>query len=82
MRDALRLGRDATIEVTGLRNPCRQLDGVVPGLMQATLARDSDGQLVRKAGVMAVVLAGGEVRPGDAIDVEFPAPPHEPLRPV
>lgn len=78
----LRLGATAVIEITGLRNPCAQLDGLQPGLMAATLERDDAGRLVRKAGVMAVVLAGGEVRPGDPIEVELPPPPHRPLEPV
>jgi hypothetical protein len=78
----LRLGEDAVIEVTGLRNPCRQLDGIQPGLMAATLGRDASGQLVRKAGIMAIVIADGEVRPGDAIGVDFPPTPHRPLEPV
>lgn len=68
----LRIGSDAVIEITGLRNPCAQLDGIQPGLMKATLDRDADGNLVRKAGVMAIVLTGGEVRPGDAVAVELP----------
>ncbi|MGV3494244.1 MAG: MOSC domain-containing protein, partial [Ramlibacter sp.] len=63
----MRLGADAEIEITGLRNPCSQIDRFQPGLMQAVLDRDAQGNLVRKAGVMAVVLAGGQVRPGDAI---------------
>jgi MOSC domain-containing protein YiiM len=75
----LRLGSAAVIEVTGLRNPCRQLNGLQEGLMNATLARDADGNLVRKAGIMAIVLAGGEVRDGDPIRIELPAPPHRPL---
>jgi MOSC domain-containing protein YiiM len=78
----LRLGDAALVEVTGLRNPCRQLDGLQPGLMAATLARDAAGGLVRRAGVMAIVLEGGEVRPGDAIAVELPGGPHLPLEPV
>jgi MOSC domain-containing protein YiiM len=78
----LRLGRDALVEVTGLRNPCVQLDRFQPGLMSAVLGRDAEGNLVRKAGIMAVVLAGGEVRPGDAIRVELPPAPHRPLEPV
>lgn len=78
----LRLGADAVVEVTGLRNPCRQLDGVRPGLMAAVLDRDADGNVVRRAGVMAVVLAGGEVAAGDAIAVALPAEPHQPLEPV
>jgi MOSC domain-containing protein YiiM len=69
----LRLGKAAAVRVTGLRNPCRQLDRFRQGLMAATLGRDAAGGLVRKAGVMAVVLAGGAVRAGDAIAVEPPA---------
>lgn len=78
----LRLGDTAVVEVTGLRNPCAQLDGVRPGLMAAVLDRDSDGNLIRKAGVMAIVVSGGMVRPGDAIVVELPPRPHARLAPV
>jgi MOSC domain-containing protein YiiM len=78
----LRLGEAATVEVTGLRNPCNQLDQIQEGLMAATLERDDRGNLVRKAGVMSVVLAGGEVRPGDPIRVELPPQPHRPLEMV
>jgi MOSC domain-containing protein YiiM len=78
----LHLGSEAIIEVTGLRNPCRQLDNFLPGLMAATLARDADGNLVRKAGIMGIVLAGGDVKEGDPIRVELPLPPYTPLSPV
>lgn len=78
----LRLGETAVVEVTGLRNPCGQLDGIQKGLMAATLGRDASGNLVRKAGIMGIVLESGEVRPGDAIRVELPPPPHRPLQPV
>ena len=78
----LLLGDTATVEVTGLRNPCAQLNGIAPGLMAATLDHDEEGNLVRKAGVMGVVVSGGEVRPGDAIRVELPPAPHRPLEPV
>ena len=78
----LHLGARAVIEVTGLRNPCDQLNGIQPGLMAAVLDRDSAGKLVRKAGVMSVVLVGGEVRARDAIVVELPAVPYELLQPV
>jgi MOSC domain-containing protein YiiM len=78
----LRLGTDAVVEITGLRNPCRQLDAFQPGLMKATLDRDADGTLIRKAGVMAIVIAGGEVRAGDAIAVDLPAGEPRPLGPV
>jgi MOSC domain-containing protein YiiM len=75
----LHLGSSAIVEVTGLRNPCAQLDKIQKGLMAATLGRDERGNLVRKAGIMGVVLAEGEVRPGDPIRVEPPPPPHRPL---
>lgn len=78
----LHLGDTAVVEVTGLRNPCAQLDKIQPGLMAATLGRDEHGNLIRKAGIMGVVLAGGEVRPGDPIRVEPPSKPHQPLAPV
>jgi MOSC domain-containing protein YiiM len=78
----LRLGAEALVEITGLRNPCRQLNDFQPGLMNATLDRDAAGNLVRKAGVMGVVLAAGEVRPGDPIAVELPPEPHRRLEPV
>ena len=78
----LHLGESAVVEITGLRNPCAQLDGIKPGLMAATLARDADGGLVRKAGIMGIVRAGGDVRPGDPIRVELPPAPHRALEPV
>ena len=78
----LRLGDEAVVEITGLRNPCNQLEGIQEGLMEAVLDRDADGNLVRKSGVMGVVLEGGEVRPGDPIAVELPAEPHRPLEKV
>ena len=78
----LRLGGTAEVEVTGLRNPCAQLDRFQKGLTAAMLDRAPDGALVRKAGVMAVVLAGGPVRPGDRIGVTLPSRPHRPLLPV
>lgn len=78
----LLLGDSAVVQLTGLRNPCAQLDGFQPGLMAAVLDHDEDGNLVRKAGVMAIVLTAGEVRPGDAIRIELPPLPHRPLAPV
>jgi MOSC domain-containing protein YiiM len=78
----VRCGDRATIELTGLRNPCKQLDGIAPGLMKATLDRDAEGALVRKAGVMAIVLEGGDVRPGDPLSVALPAGSPAPLEPV
>jgi MOSC domain-containing protein YiiM len=70
------------IEVTGLRNPCYQLDDFQEGLMAATLERGADGGLIRKAGIMAIVKRGGEVRAGDTILVELPPEPHRRLEPV
>jgi MOSC domain-containing protein YiiM len=78
----LSLGETAVIELTGLRNPCVQLDGLQDGLMAATLSLDEQGELVRKAGVMSVVVESGEIRPGDAVRVELPEAPHTPLAPV
>jgi MOSC domain-containing protein YiiM len=70
----LRLGAEAVVQLTGLRNPCWQIDeNLGPGAMAATLDRGADGALVRKAGIMAVVLEGGEVKPGDTIGVTWPA---------
>jgi MOSC domain-containing protein YiiM len=78
----LRLGAEAVVEITGLRNPCAQLDRFRPGLLAAVVGRDARGRVVRKAGVMGVVLAGGELRAGDAIEIELPAPPHRALEVV
>ncbi|RYF69181.1 MAG: MOSC domain-containing protein [Comamonadaceae bacterium] len=78
----LRLGAEAVVELTGLRNPCIQIDRFQKGLMAATLPRDADGALVRKAGVMAVVVTGGEVCAGDGIDIELPAGEPRRLEPV
>jgi MOSC domain-containing protein YiiM len=75
----LHIGEAAVIQVTGLRNPCHQLDGIQTGLMAAVLDRDAAGNLIRKAGVMGVVLVAGDVRPGDPIRVELPPEPHRPL---
>jgi MOSC domain-containing protein YiiM len=78
----LHLGASAVVEITGLRNPCIQIDNFQQGLMAATLDKDANGNLVRKAGVMSIVISEGDVRPGDAIRVEMPAEPHRPLQPV
>ncbi len=78
----LHLGHDAVVEVTGLRNPCAQLDGLLPGLLAAVLDRDAEGRVVRKAGIMAVVLVGGAVTADDPIDIEPPSGSHQPLEPV
>jgi hypothetical protein len=72
----LRLGDAAVLRITGLRNPCSQLDTFRRGLMAAVLDRAPDGRIIRKAGVMSVVVTGGTVRTGDAIAVELPPPPH------
>ena len=78
----LHLGDDVVVEVTGLRNPCAQLDGIQPNLMAAVIGRDEDGKPVFKAGVMSVVLTGGEVRPGDVIRVALPTGERRALEPV
>ena len=78
----LHLGATAVVEVTGLRNPCKQLDDHQAGLLAAVLDRDEAGNLVRRAGIMGVVLAAGEVRASDASGVELPSPPHQRLERV
>ncbi|MGV3467198.1 MAG: MOSC domain-containing protein [Heyndrickxia sp.] len=71
----LSIGETAIIKVTGLRNPCVQIDHFQPGLLKAVLNKDSDGNLIRKAGIMGIILQSGEVKPGDTIRVEFPPRP-------
>ncbi len=78
----LRLGSEAVIWITGLRNPCKQLDHYQQGLTGAVLDRDESNNLVRKAGVMAIVLEGGVVQAGDRILIELPPLPHRPLEKV
>ncbi|MEM9134646.1 MAG: MOSC domain-containing protein [Actinomycetota bacterium] len=78
----LRLGPEALVAVTGLRNPCRQIDGLQQGLLGAVRPRHEDGTVDRLAGIMGVVVAGGTVRPGDAIEVALPPGPHRPLERV
>ena len=73
---------NAVIEITGLRNPCRQIDAFAKGLTSAVLGRDAQGQLIRKAGVMAIVVKSGDIRVGDAIAMELPVAAHRPLLPV
>jgi hypothetical protein len=78
----LQLGDVAVIEVTGLRNPCRQLNNIQPGLLEAVLDHDAEGNVIRKAGIMAIVLQGGVVRQGDPIRVTLPEGEHIALQPV
>jgi MOSC domain-containing protein YiiM len=78
----LHIGASAVVEVTGLRDPCSQMDRFQPGLMKAVLSRDAQGRLVRKAGVMGIVVAGGEVKPGDPILLAPPVGVSRPLVPV
>ncbi|MDN3020089.1 MOSC domain-containing protein [Paenibacillus sp. BSR1-1] len=78
----LSIGESAIIKVTGLRNPCAQIDHFKPGLLKAVLDKDSDGNLIRKAGIMGVILQSGEVKPGDTIRVELPPKPFKKLERV
>ncbi|PZE75874.1 MOSC domain-containing protein [Curtobacterium sp. MCBD17_019] len=78
----LHLGADARVRITGLRNPCQQINEFEPGLLRAVLGRADDGSVERKGGVMSVVVAGGVVRPGDTIRVELPTGELQPLGPV
>ena len=79
-RDAeLRIGASVVLRVTGLRNLCPQIENFEPGLLKAVVGHDANGDVVRKAGVMSIVLAGGIVRPADGITVTLPPLPHEKL---
>lgn len=78
----LTIGETAQLKVTGLRNPCSQLDNYQKGLTRAVLDRDKQGNLIRKAGVMSVVLCGGEVKIGDPIKIKLPPKPHQKLEKI
>ncbi len=75
----LRIGSEAVVELTSLRNPCHQINDFQKGLLKAVLAKDEDNRVIRKAGVMGIVLIGGEIRPNDAILIDLPPEPHHPL---
>ena len=78
----LEIGESVTVELTGLRNPCSQIDRFQTGLLAAVLGHDEAGNLVRKAGVMGIVIASGLVRPSDPIHIVLPPLPHQPLERV
>jgi MOSC domain-containing protein YiiM len=71
--------RRTAVVITGLRNPCAQINGFQPGLLKEVIGQDGAGNVVRRAGVMGVVLRGGRIRPGDPVTVELPPLPHLPL---
>lgn len=77
----LRIG-EAVIEITGLRNPCKYLNQIAPGLLKACLGKHEDGTNFPHSGVMGVILADGEVKAGDEIHIITPPKPHERLKPV
>ena len=74
----LRVGRDAVVEVTGLRTPCKQIERYRPGLL-AAVSQDANGNLFFKSGIMGIVLSGGVVKAGDSIRAELPPEPHQKL---
>jgi MOSC domain-containing protein YiiM len=78
----IKIGKETVLRVTGLRNPCAQLDNFQQGLTKACLDQDKSGEVRRKAGIMAVVEAGGTIYVNDAITVEYPPEPHQALKPV
>jgi MOSC domain-containing protein YiiM len=78
----LKIGEEAILEVTGLRNPCKQLDNFQKGLTSAVLAKDDEDNLILKAGIMAIVLAGGKISAGDPIKITLPSKPHYALERV
>ena len=75
----LHLGASAVVEITGLRNPCVQIERFQSGLLAAVLPRAPDGEVLRKTGVMSIVISDGYVMPGDTITVRLPEGSHEPL---
>lgn len=75
----LQIGSEVIVELTALRNPCYQIDDFQKGLLKAVVDRDEQGNIVRKAGVMGIILNGGEVQPGDTISIELPPKPHQAL---
>ena len=78
----LRIGQEVVLEVTGLRNPCAQIERFQSGLLDAVLGRRPNGEVIRKAGIMTAVRKGGVIQPKDGIAVDLPSPPHLPLEPV
>ena len=78
----LKIGSDVVLELTGLRNPCSQIESFEKGLLGAVLDKTEDGELVRKAGVMSIVIAGGNVQAGDNVEIELPPLPHAKLERV
>jgi MOSC domain-containing protein YiiM len=75
----LHIGDSVVVEVTGLRNPCVQIEKFQTGLLDAVACRDGEGGIIRKTGIMSTVIAGGDIRPGDTIEVFFPPGPRRPL---
>jgi MOSC domain-containing protein YiiM len=78
----LKIGRDAVVEVTGLRSPCKLMEKFQKGLMYAVLDKGSNGEVIRKSGIMGIVLRDGVVQAGDAIKVQLPPEPHQQLQVV
>lgn len=78
----LRIGTKALVEITGLRNPCNQLNDLKDGLLTAVVDVDANGNVIRKTGIMGVVLEGGTIKPGDKIQIELPDKPYEKLKRV
>ncbi len=78
----LRLGSEAVVELTGLRNPCAQIERFRPGLLAAVSPRGADGSVLRLAGVMAVVCEGGWLQSGDEVQVAHWPSEHRALEPV
>ena len=78
----LAIGSEAVLRVTGLRNPCAQIERFMPGLLAQVVERQPDGVIVRKCGIMAVVEASGAIAPGDRIAVMLPPQPHRALEQV
>jgi MOSC domain-containing protein YiiM len=76
----LRIGKESLIALTGLRNPCQQIEQFRTGLLKQCLPKDADGTPQRRAGVMAIVIHGGNVRVDDAIEISLPPLPHQQMQ--
>jgi MOSC domain-containing protein YiiM len=75
----LKIGNEAVVKITGLRNPCVQLDMFQKGLLKAVIEKDENGNVIRKCGIMGIVIKSGIVRIDDAIEIIFPQKPFKKL---
>ena len=75
----LHIGKTTIIELTALRNPCVQIENFQTGMLKEVISKDKQGKIMRKLGMMGVVLSGGHVQPNDEITIQLPEQPHKSL---